>query len=163
MPLRTVHRPSSIVHGNEKAQAPVIGSIILVLIVIAGWLLSRLVFTSDVAFCREVLKGLATSDMQVISKIDWEHLSAVGVDVGATYRALPTPQDRLRYERTFVQKFSEGFRQSGGRLEAFRDWRLQAREGDRALVAVESEAKQKTLVFSVSAARPKKVEAIQWQ
>ena len=148
---------------DEKAQTPVIGSIMLLILAVLAWLLIGRVWKSDVAFCREVFEGLVNGNPSVASHIDWAHLQATGVNVGATYASLPASQDQWRYERTFIQKFAEGFRQAGGQLAAFRHWRVHAREDDRVVIAADDETKQKTLLLTVSATRPKKLEAMQWQ
>jgi len=104
----------------EQRELPVMGSVMVVILALAAWLLVGRLFKSDVVFCRGILQGLAEGNVSVASQIDWERLKAVGVDVGATYRSLTTSQDQQRYQRMFVQKFAEGFRQAGGRLAAGR-------------------------------------------
>ena len=122
----------------------------------------RLGGRGDIAFCREVFTGLANGKTSVRSAIDWEHLNAINVDVGATYQQLPQGEDRSRYQEVFIQNFSAAFQRAGGRPSAFRRWRVSAHQGGRTVVAADYPAKQKTLLFTVSTASGRHIEAIQW-
>ncbi len=113
----------------------------------------------DVRFCRRTLAQLVNSDLSVSRAIDWPHLQALEVNVGATYAALPNRQEQVSYEQAFIRSFAQGFRQSGGRLNGFTRWSV-ARDGT---VSADYPAKQKTLVFHLSAGRPHQLEGIGWK
>ena len=117
----------------------------------------------EVGFCRETLGNLVNDRQSAQRQIDWEHLQAVGLDVGKTYTQLPDEPARAQYRKAFVDNFAMGFRRVEGNLAAFRNWRVQTRDGSRIVVAAEYEAKHKTLLFSLPAVGDKKIEAIQWQ
>ena len=116
----------------------------------------------EAGFCREVLRNLVNDRQSAQRQIDWEHLQAVGVDVGKTYTGLPDDQARAQYRKAFIDNFAMGFRRVEGNLSAFRNWRVQTRDGNRIVVAADYEAKHKTLLFSLPAVGGKKIEAIQW-
>lgn len=117
----------------------------------------------EAGFCREVFRNLVNDRQAAQRQIDWEHLQAVGVDVGKTYTELPNDQARAQYRKAFVDNFAMGFRQAEGTLDSFRNWRVHARDGERVVVAVDYEAKHKTLLLSIPASGRRKLEAIQWQ
>ena len=147
----------------EKRPIPMTGSIVLLLLVAAGGMVAVHLSRSDVTFCREVLTALAQGRPSVKPRIAWERLQAVGVDVGATYTQLPSDQDRVQYRQTFVQSFSREFQQSGGAVNGFRRWRVKERLKGRVVVAADYVEKGMTLLMTVPASRPKRVESIQWQ
>lgn len=119
----------------------------------------------DVTVCREVLRGLVTGRFAAQRSMDWEHLEALGLDVGETYRRLPNAEERQRYQRAFVENFSKAFREAQGRLDAFTRWRIVSREGQTTLVAADYAAANRTLVFTItdSGWGRRRVEAFQWQ
>lgn len=147
----------------DTRQMPVTGSIVLLLLVAAGGMAAVHLSRSDVTFCREVLTALAQGRPSVKPRIAWERLQAVGVDVGATYAQLPSDQDRAQYRQTFVESFSRGFQQSGGAVNGFRHWRVKERSNARVVIAVDYVEKGMTLLMTVPASGPKKLETIQWQ
>ena len=147
----------------EKPGTPVIGSIALAILAAVVLVVIARIVQSDVAFCREVFRGLVEGKPSVQRRIDWEHLSALNVNVGATYTRLPNDQERADYRRTFIEHFSKGFRQVGGTTAGFRHWRVLARKDQKVVVAADYEAKQKTLLMSVPASGTRKLETIQWQ
>lgn len=118
---------------------------------------------NEVGFCRAVFRNLVNDRQAAQRQIDWERLKAVGVDVGKTYTELPDDQARAQYRKAFIDNFAMGFRQSEGTLEAFRNWRVQARDGERVVVATDYEAKRKTLLLSVPASGQRKLQELQWQ
>lgn len=144
-------------------QKPVMGSIALALLAVAGGVFIMRLRESDVRFCRALLEDLADGKPSVNRQIDWARLVALDVDVGATYAQLPSDQERARYRRAFIEHFSKGFRQAGGASKGFRHWRVHAREAQRVVVAADYEARQKTLLMTIPASGPKKLEAIRWQ
>lgn len=148
----------------EKPQTPVIGSIALVLIAAAAVLLVMRRGAGDVAFCRTVLTGLVNGKPSVVAqRLDWEHLNALGLDVGATYTSLPNDAERKQYRQAFVRSVSSEFKRVGGTAKGFSRWRLHGREPGRVVVAADFPAKGKTLLMTLPASGTKKVQALQWQ
>ena len=147
----------------EQSQKPLVGYAALILGAIAVVMVIARLSQGEAGFCREVFRNLVDDRQSAQGQIDWEHLTAVGVDVGKTYTGLPNDQARAQYRKAFVDNFAMGFRRAEGNLSAFRNWRIQARDGDRIVVAADYETKHKTLLFSIPASGQRKVEAIQWQ
>ncbi len=145
----------------EREQVPAIGSVTLVLLAVAVgvWILRA---RDDVAVCRQTLTGLAQGRSAVERHIAWDRLTAVGVDVGTTYRQLPDERERTAYRRAFIERFAAGFQGTKGDVGAFRRWRVAERSSHEVVIAADNAALGKTLLFRV--ARPgRMIEAIQWQ
>lgn len=147
---------------REQRRSAYPSAVISILVVLAIVVPLR-VMHRDVRFCRTVLRDLASGRQSVQSRIQWERLTAMGVNVGATYTALPNNQERTEYRRAFVKGFANGFAKTGARPEAFTNWRAQGREGGRRVVAAEYPAKHKTLLFRISSAWSQRLEAVRWQ
>ena len=116
----------------------------------------------DVDFCRGVFRDLVHGRQAVQQRLDWEHLQAVGADIGADYAWLKGEQNLSDYRKTFIEYFVKGFTSQGARFEQFTNWRVLRRAGGAVTVAADYAAKGRTLLFTVPAARPRKVAAIQW-
>ena len=145
-------------------QTPVIGSAALLMAIGAIAVFVMRGSGNDVEVCRRVFQGLAEGRPGVHRRIDWERLKALDVDVGAAYAALPNDQERAGYRRAFIERFSAGFRGTGGSSDAFVRWRAQGRADDgRVVVAADYAAKQKTLLLRLSGGWNKKLVGIQWQ
>jgi len=78
----------------------------------------------DVTFARSTFESLAKGETSVIPKIDWETFNSSGTPVGAQYIALPNDSEKESYRNSFVTQFAASFRDSGGKLEDFTNWRL---------------------------------------
>ena len=149
--------------GAMEAQGmPIAGSIALALIVAAGVVFVLRARASELRVCRDVLRGLIDGSPSIGRSIDWEHLRALGVDVGATYRQLPNERERAGYRQAFIEQFANGFRRASGVADGFRAWRVQRRADAAVVVAADYEAKHRTLLMSVSSARSQKVEKMEW-
>lgn len=118
---------------------------------------------SDVAFCRKTFEGLVRGRQSVETRIAWERLQAVGVNVGETYSGLPSEAERAKYRREFIAHLAGAFRQTGVPAKAFVGWRKAGRVGETVVVAVDYPAKGRTLLLGLPASGRKQIEAIQWQ
>ncbi len=118
---------------------------------------------SDVEFCRRTFQALGTGAPSVQSRIEWERLTALGIDVGAAYRGLPSDQERRQYRAAFVANFSNGFQQTGASASHFVRWRVEERTPERVTVAADYPAKGQTLLLGVSARGKKRLQVIQWK
>ena len=125
----------------------------------AGLLHHRL---SDVELGRRTFEALAAGASSAQSRVDWDHLTALGVDVGAAYRALGS-QDRRAYREAFVTNFARGFQSTGATARAFVHWRVEQRTPHQVVVAAEYPAKRRTLLVLLPAAGPKRVVGIGWK
>jgi len=147
----------------ERTHTPLVGSIALGLLLAAGAAFVLRMGQSDVDWCRGVLNALTKGKTSVSRQIDWEHLTALGVNVGATYRGLPNDQERAKYQQTFVQAFAAGFQHTGGDVNRFNHWRVLTHQGQQVVVAADYEGKQKVLLMAIPASGQKKLESLQWQ
>ena len=134
------------------------GSIVGIGGLAVGGLLVWSLFGQDVKLCKRVLTGLIQGNQAVRQHIDWDHLTALDVDVGATYTQIQDAQEQAIYQRMFVQKFAEGFAQASADASVFTGWRAQ---GD-GTVTVDYPAKSKTLVFRLSESG-KQIAGVAWQ
>ena len=139
---------------QNASSAGVIGAIAAALVMGGFSLLSD----PDIRFCRRALAQLVNMNLSVGRSIDWAHLQALEVNVGATYAALPSRQEQADYEQAFIRNFAGGFRKNGGRLDGFTRWRV-ASDGT---VSADYPAKQKTLVFHLSGGKGRQLEGLGW-
>ena len=128
----------------------------VILVIVGGFYLCS---DSDVRLCRRVLVQLVNANPSVSRVIDWDHLQALEVNVGATHAVLPTRQEQMNYEQAFIRSFAEGFRKSGGQLSAFTHWRAEP-DGT---VSADYPAKHKTLVFRLTGSGRHQVDGIVWR
>jgi len=133
-------------------------------VVIAGAIFIYLqIVNRDVNLCRYVFNSLLTSKPAAEKYIDWEHLQAVGADIGATYRALPNDQEKTNYRMVFFRTFPKGFEKFHGQPKAFRNWRNLGVKDGKTIVAVDYLAYNKTLLFFLSKLHGTKIVSIQWE
>jgi hypothetical protein len=93
---------------------------------------------ADVVFAREAVEGLLGGDTGVAGAFDWENLRVPGAaDAGEAYSEMPD-EERAEFQKGFIEKFSESFKQSGASASDLKNWREQAKEGDRTIVAVDT-------------------------
>ncbi len=80
----------------------------------------------DVGFAKSTFESLVRGDSGAEAVIDWETFSSLGTNVGARYIALETDEERAKFRHNFVTQFSASFRDSGGSLQDFTNWRATA-------------------------------------
>ena len=56
---------------------------------------------TDLQFSKRVFEGLCNGNQWVQKSIDWEHLKAMGVDVGRAYSGIIAEGDRRDYRKMF--------------------------------------------------------------
>ena len=138
----------------------------VVMLVAAGLVVGALKWMNrsqdDVSFCRQVFRGLVSGSGSVQSRIDWEHLKALDVDIGAAYTKYADEKGKASYRKSFIRGFSYGFAQSHAKPESFVRWRVQERTEGHVVVATDYEGKGKTLLLTIPASGKKKIQAIQW-
>ena len=135
---------------------------LLVAIVAGVLLLLQMRHPGDVELCRQTFRGLATGDMAVRDRIDWDHLTALGISVYEKYVDLPSPQDREAFQKTFIIAFSKGFGGVGATVRDFGNWRVHARTAEAVTIAVDHRKQRKTLLMVVPASGEGKLVGLQW-
>ena len=103
----------------------------------------------DAVFAREAVEGLLAGDAAVVEAFDWENLKVPGADAGAAYQEMPDDENREEFQKGFVEKFSESFKQSGASVNDLKNWREQSKEGERTVVAVDTTTGKTMHVFVV--------------
>lgn len=92
----------------------------------------------DTSFARKAFLELARGDTAVQSKIDWPTFVAMGQNVGAAYTALESETEKQNFRNAFVTQFSTNFRESGGSVDNYTDWRVTFHDSLRTEVAADS-------------------------
>lgn len=102
----------------------------------------------DVTFARSTFESLARGDSAVIDKIDWPVLTSLGTNVGASYVAMPSGVEQEKFTTAFVTQFATTFRESGGSVEDFSNWRVSSRDSRKTEVAADSANGVLTVIVS---------------
>lgn len=92
----------------------------------------------DVTFARSAFESLARGDAAAAEKIDWPVFTATGDNVGATYTALPTAAEKQKLVSSFITQFATSFREGGGSIDGFSNWRVTAHDSTQTEVAADS-------------------------
>jgi hypothetical protein len=92
----------------------------------------------DSGFAKSTFISLARGDSDVQSKIDWPTLLALGENVGAKYVAIESETERQNFRNAFVTQFSSSFRENGGSVDNFTNWRVTFHDSIRTEVAADS-------------------------
>lgn len=118
----------------------------------------------DINFTRRTFAALIKGQQSAQNKIDWANFQAMGVNAGQTYSGLPNDKERADYRRAFISNFALPFRQARIKLNSFINWRLvSGQDAHKSIVAVGYKGIDKTLLFTISKDRRKKLTAIQWE
>ena len=134
------------------------GMAAIALAIMFAWKLT----TRDVDFCRAVFRGLVAGRPSVAQRIDWEHLQAVGADVGKEYRLFRLEKDRVNYRANFITAFSRAFKLTGGTFGGFVKWQVVDRQPETVTIAAEYPLRSKTLLFVIPARGERKLLAVRW-
>ncbi|MFT3992556.1 MAG: hypothetical protein QM680_14250 [Luteolibacter sp.] len=102
----------------------------------------------DVTFAKNTFESLVRGDSAVASKIDWPVLTALGNNIGTQYTALPTEADKEKFRTLFITQFATSFREGGGDINKFTNWRVSFHDKTRTEVAADSPSG--ALVLTVS-------------
>lgn len=94
--------------------------------------------SADTAFARDTFIALAKGESAVKPKIDWETLTSQGDNVGLRYNLLPTEAEKQQFQTAFVTAFSSSFRDNGGSVDNFTNWRVTFTDTLRTEVAADS-------------------------
>lgn len=107
---------------------------------------SAILFTSckeaseqaDVSFAKSTFTSLVRGDSAVATDIDWETLTSLGVPVGVQYLAIKTEPERESFKNGFITQFSSSFRDSGGSIDSFSNWRATSHDENHTTVTADS-------------------------
>lgn len=102
----------------------------------------------DVTFAKSTFESLVRGESEVAEKIDWDTLNSLGLPVGQQYVAFENEADRTSFRKGFITQFSATFRESGGSVESFTNWRVVSHDETHTKVAADST--NGTLMLTVS-------------
>lgn len=102
----------------------------------------------DVSFAKSTFESLARGDVSVESKIDWETLNSLGTNVGAAYVIMESDVDKAEFRKGFITQFASSFRDGGGSVESFTNWR--ATEHDKLHTTVSADSPNGELRITVT-------------
>lgn len=117
---------------------------------------------SDIGICRFAFGGLVKGNISAQGSIDWDRLKALDADVGAYFSKLPNEKEKASYKAAFIKSFANGFKNSGGNLGEFADWRVESEAGAK-ITVVATDYRGKTLLFSLLKQGGRRIIAIQWK
>jgi hypothetical protein len=92
----------------------------------------------DVSFAKSAFVALAKGDTQAQEMIDWPVFTAPGENVAAKYNAIPTETEKAQFRAEYVTGFATSFRQSGGSVDNFTDWKVSFHDSTRTEVTAQS-------------------------
>ncbi|HYG09421.1 MAG TPA: hypothetical protein VD835_05565 [Pyrinomonadaceae bacterium] len=104
---------------------------------------------ADAVFAREAVEGLLGGDAGVADAFDWENLKVPGADAGEAYREMPDDENREEFQKGFIEKFSESFKQSGASVSDLKNWREESKEDDTTVIAADTTTGKTMRVFVV--------------
>ena len=102
----------------------------------------------DVTFARSTFESLARGDSSVAAKIDWPVFTSIGDNVGATYVALNTGAEKEKLINAFITQFASSFRENGGSVAGFTNWRVTAHDPAMTEVAADSASGVLTVIVA---------------
>lgn len=118
---------------------------------------------TDLQFTKRIFYGLCNGNRWVEKSIDWENLKAMEIDVGKAYSGIIAEKDRQGYRKMFFYNLSYTFKASGGRTSAFTNWRVESRDANTTVVAVDTPSGKVLLLTLSYKGGKRKLSAIQWQ
>ncbi len=140
----------------------VLGFVLIILALILAVYLYRQQ-PNDIELCRGIFQGFVEGKQDMEKFVDWEHLKALGLDVGATYSKLANAKEKEAYRREFYKSFARGSRQAGGKFQAVTNWRIYQKGGLETVVSADYNLKSKTVLFTLFESGGKKLINIQWE
>lgn len=102
----------------------------------------------DVTFAKSTFESLARGDSAVAQKIDWPVFTAMGNNIGAEYVEVASGVEKEKIVTGFITGFASSFRDSGGSVEAFTNWRVSLHDKLRTEVAADSPGGVMTIIVS---------------
>jgi hypothetical protein len=102
----------------------------------------------DVTFAKSTFESLARGDSSVAEKIDWPVFSAMGNNIGSEYVEATSGVEKEKIVSGFITGFASSFRDSGGTVEGFTNWRVSLHDKLRTEVAADSAGGVMTITVS---------------
>lgn len=92
----------------------------------------------DVTFARSTFESLAKGESSVADKIDWPVFTSLGENLGKTYNAFTSGVEKEKFVTGYITQFAINFRQNGGTIEGFTNWRVTAHDALKTEVAADT-------------------------
>ena len=106
--------------------------------------------TDDVSFARKVMARLVAGRYSVRGSIDWASLKVMDRDVSVEYNNLPNEQEKVDYQRAFIDNFKKGFQEQHATFNSFNHWRLFSdKDQNIKVVAAGCSDKHKVFLFMI--------------
>jgi hypothetical protein len=102
----------------------------------------------DFGFAKNTFESLARGDSAVAGKIDWPVFTFLGENLGATYMALPTGVEKEKFINGYITQFATSFRESGGSVDSFTNWRVVTHDSQKTEVAADGTTGVVTILVS---------------
>jgi hypothetical protein len=102
----------------------------------------------DVNFAKTTFESLARGDSAVAEKIDWPVFTSLGQNLGANYTAISSGVEKEKFVNGFITQFAVSFRESGGNIEGFTNWRVVTHDALKTEVAADSPNGVLTVIVS---------------
>lgn len=102
----------------------------------------------DVTFAKTTFESLARGDSAVAEKIDWPVFTSLGQNLGANYTAITSGVEKEKFITGFITQFAVSFRESGGTIEGFTNWRVVTHDALKTEVAADSPGGVLTVIVS---------------
>lgn len=109
---------------------------------------SEIATAGDVTFARSTFESLARGDASVADKIDWPVFTSIGENLGASYIALSSGVEKQKLVSAFITQFATSFRESGGSIDGFTNWRVTAHDSTQTEVAADSASGTLTVIVA---------------
>lgn len=109
---------------------------------------TKVATVGDVSFARSTFESLARGDASVANKIDWPVFTSMGNNAGAAYSLLPSGVEKERFVSNFITQFAASFREGGGSVDQFTNWRVVTHDSQSTEVAAESPGGILTIIVS---------------
>lgn len=93
---------------------------------------------ADVGFAKDTFTSLVRGDSAVANDIDWETFNSLGVPVGPRYIGIKSEPERKSFKTGFITQFSASFRDSGGSIDSFTNWRETSHDENHTVVTADS-------------------------
>ena len=102
----------------------------------------------DATFAKNTFEALARGDSKVATRIDWPVFTSQGQNLGASYTAIGSEVEKEKMITSFITQFASSFREAGGSVDSFSNWRVTSHDSQRTEVAADSPTGVLTLIVS---------------
>jgi hypothetical protein len=102
----------------------------------------------DVSFARSTFESLTRGDSSVAEKIDWAVFTSLGENLGATYVSFASGVEKEKFVAGYISQFATSFRESGGSVDSFTNWRVVSHDSQKTEVAADGNQGVLTIVVS---------------